>query len=165
MHFFVLGVSGTWLFAAVDACRTAQLMRAGLTPDAEDDVIARRFTEIPCVGHDADHHRHAVSVAHVAASDAADQELLPVALVRLALTCCSITFGVAGRRIASCGSIRGGRRRQLSRRRGQLRRHFRTGETTQFAGGTRTPLPFERRSQNNGSFSIRGKVIMCCAAF
>ena len=41
--FFVLGVLGTWLFAAVDACRTAQLMRAGLTPDAEEDVIARRL--------------------------------------------------------------------------------------------------------------------------
>src|SRR5262249_30593350 len=43
MQFFVLGVIGTWLFAAVDACRTAQLMRAGLSPDAEDDVIARRL--------------------------------------------------------------------------------------------------------------------------
>ena len=29
VHFFVLGVVGTWLFAAVDACRTAQLLRAG----------------------------------------------------------------------------------------------------------------------------------------
>src|SRR6202008_3721865 len=43
MHFFILGVIGTWLFAAVDACRTAQLMRAGLSPDAEDDVIDRRL--------------------------------------------------------------------------------------------------------------------------
>ncbi len=43
MHFFVLGALGTWLFAAVDACRTAQLMRAGLAPDAEEDVIARRL--------------------------------------------------------------------------------------------------------------------------
>src|SRR5439155_24713059 len=34
--FFVLCVFGTWLFAAVDACRTAQLMRAGLAPDAEE---------------------------------------------------------------------------------------------------------------------------------
>src|SRR4026207_2554296 len=41
--FFVLGGAGTWWFAAVDACRTAQLMRAGLSPDAEDDVIARRL--------------------------------------------------------------------------------------------------------------------------
>src|SRR5712692_5190415 len=42
-HFFVLGVLGTWLFAAVDACRTAQLMRGGLALDTEDDVIARRL--------------------------------------------------------------------------------------------------------------------------
>src|SRR5256885_6842316 len=41
--FFVLGVIGTWLFAAVDACRTAQLMRAGLAPETEEDVIARRL--------------------------------------------------------------------------------------------------------------------------
>jgi hypothetical protein len=42
-HFFVLGVLGTWLFAAVDACRTAQLMRGGFALDTEDDVIARRL--------------------------------------------------------------------------------------------------------------------------
>ena len=41
--FFVLGVVGTWLFAAVDACRTAQLMRAGLAPDAEEDAITRQL--------------------------------------------------------------------------------------------------------------------------
>src|SRR5919205_1261715 len=41
--FFVLGVAGTWLFAAVDACRTGQLMRAGLAPDAEEDAIARQL--------------------------------------------------------------------------------------------------------------------------
>jgi hypothetical protein len=41
--FFVLGVIGTWLFAAVDAVRTAQLIRAGLAPDAEHDAIARRL--------------------------------------------------------------------------------------------------------------------------
>jgi hypothetical protein len=43
VSFFVLGVIGTWLFAAVDACRTAQLMRAGLAPDAEEDAIARQL--------------------------------------------------------------------------------------------------------------------------
>ena len=43
MPFFVLGVFGTWLFAAVDACRTAQLMRAGLAPGEEEDAIARRL--------------------------------------------------------------------------------------------------------------------------
>ena len=41
--FFVLGVCGTWLYAAVDACRTAQLMRAGLAPDAEEDAITRQL--------------------------------------------------------------------------------------------------------------------------
>jgi hypothetical protein len=41
--FFVLGMIGTWLFAAVDAVRTAQLMRAGLAPDAEADAITRRL--------------------------------------------------------------------------------------------------------------------------
>jgi len=43
VHFFVLGVLGTWLFSAVDACRTAQLMRAGLSPDTEEDVIMKRL--------------------------------------------------------------------------------------------------------------------------
>ena len=43
VHFFVLGVLGTWLFAAVDACRTAQLMREGLAPETEEDVITRRL--------------------------------------------------------------------------------------------------------------------------
>ncbi len=41
--FFVLGALGVWLFAAVDAYRTAQLIRAGLTPSAESDPIARRL--------------------------------------------------------------------------------------------------------------------------
>jgi len=41
--FFVLGVIGVWLFAAVDAYRTAELIRAGLAPDAESDAIARRL--------------------------------------------------------------------------------------------------------------------------
>lgn len=41
--FFVLGILGTWLFAAVDAYRTAQLIRAGLAPDVEGDAIARRL--------------------------------------------------------------------------------------------------------------------------
>ena len=43
MLLFILGFAATWLFAAVDACRTAQLMRAGLAPDAAEDVVARRL--------------------------------------------------------------------------------------------------------------------------
>jgi hypothetical protein len=41
--FFALAAAAVWLFAAVDAFRTAQLIRAGLAPDAEMDSIARRL--------------------------------------------------------------------------------------------------------------------------
>lgn len=41
--FFVIAAAGVWLFAAVDAFRTAQLIRAGLAPDAEMDSITRRL--------------------------------------------------------------------------------------------------------------------------
>lgn len=43
MLFFILGGIGTWFFSAVDAFRTAQLIRAGLAPDVEGDAIARRL--------------------------------------------------------------------------------------------------------------------------
>lgn len=45
--FFVWGVFGLWLFAIVDAYRTAQLIRAGLTPKAEEDAIAGRLHSNP----------------------------------------------------------------------------------------------------------------------
>jgi TM2 domain-containing membrane protein YozV len=41
--FFPLGVVGTWLYAAVDAYRTAQLLRSGLRPGDAEDAIARRL--------------------------------------------------------------------------------------------------------------------------
>jgi hypothetical protein len=41
--FFSLASLAVWLFAAVDAFRTAQLIRAGLAPDAELDSITRRL--------------------------------------------------------------------------------------------------------------------------
>lgn len=43
LPFFVLGFIATWCFAAIDACRTAQMLRSGLSPSAEEDVIARRL--------------------------------------------------------------------------------------------------------------------------
>jgi hypothetical protein len=43
LPFFVLGFIATWCFAAIDACRTAQMLRSGLSPDAEGDVITRRL--------------------------------------------------------------------------------------------------------------------------
>src|SRR5918911_2489176 len=44
---YVAGFFGIWLFSAVDAYRTAQLLRAGLAPDTEQDVIARRLYGSP----------------------------------------------------------------------------------------------------------------------
>lgn len=41
--FLVFGFFGTWLFAAVDAYRTAQLIKSGFAPDAAEDLIARRL--------------------------------------------------------------------------------------------------------------------------
>ena len=41
--FFLLVAFGIWLFAAVDSFRTAQLIRAGLSPDADSDPIVRRL--------------------------------------------------------------------------------------------------------------------------
>jgi hypothetical protein len=41
--FFVFGFFGTWLFAAVDSYRTAQLIKSGFAPDAAEDLIARRL--------------------------------------------------------------------------------------------------------------------------
>ena len=40
---FPLGVLATWLYSAVDAYRTAQLLRAGLRPETAEDAIARRL--------------------------------------------------------------------------------------------------------------------------
>jgi hypothetical protein len=44
---FVLGFIGMWFFAALDAWRTAQLIRSGLTPDIAEDIFVKRFTGNP----------------------------------------------------------------------------------------------------------------------
>jgi len=44
---FVLGFIGMWLFAALDSFRTAQMIRAGLTPDVADDILVQRFSGSP----------------------------------------------------------------------------------------------------------------------
>jgi len=43
---FVLGFMGMWAFAAIDSWRTAQMIRAGVTPEAED-VLVQRFSGNP----------------------------------------------------------------------------------------------------------------------
>lgn len=44
---FVLGFVGMWFFAALDAWRTAQMIRSGLTPDVAEDIFVKRFSGNP----------------------------------------------------------------------------------------------------------------------
>jgi hypothetical protein len=44
---FVLGFMGMWLFSALDAWRTAQMIRSGVTPDTADDILVSRFSGNP----------------------------------------------------------------------------------------------------------------------
>lgn len=148
VHFFVLGVLGTWLFAAVDACRTAQLMRAGLSPDAEEDVIARRLygnpfawgTTLIIIG--------TLFLLHTLLGvQLPIKELLPVALVALGAY---MLFDYLRRGKASDRIIRFDSRRpppSVVARSTPEAVGVRTGETTQFARREApAPLPFERRS-------------------
>jgi len=47
MAIFVLGFLGMWVFAAVDAWRTANMIRSGVTPDEAQDIIVQRFSGNP----------------------------------------------------------------------------------------------------------------------
>lgn len=44
---FVLAFLGMWLFSALDAWRTAQMIRAGVTPDVAEDILVKRFSGNP----------------------------------------------------------------------------------------------------------------------
>lgn len=44
---FVFGFLGMWLFASLDAWRTAQAIRSGLTPDVAEDILVKRFSGNP----------------------------------------------------------------------------------------------------------------------
>ncbi len=44
---FFLGFIGMWLFAMLDSWRTAQMIRSGVTPDAAEDIIVKRFSGNP----------------------------------------------------------------------------------------------------------------------
>lgn len=44
---FVFGFMGMWLFAALDAWRSAQAIRSGLTPDVAEDILVKRFSGNP----------------------------------------------------------------------------------------------------------------------
>ena len=47
MPLFVLGFIGMWLFAALDAFRTARLIRSGAVSDGTEDIIVQRFSGNP----------------------------------------------------------------------------------------------------------------------
>ena len=47
MPLFVFGVLGMWLYSAVDAWRTARLIRSGAKPDLAEDIIVQRFSGNP----------------------------------------------------------------------------------------------------------------------
>ena len=148
MLFFILGVIGTWLFAAVDACRTAQLMRAGLSPDAEDDVIARRLYGNPLAWGTTLIIIGTLFLLHTLLRVALPiKELLPVALVALGAY---MLFDYIRRSRSSDRIVRFDSRRPppsvVASTRPTDATNFRTGETTQFARRDVTPLPFERRS-------------------
>lgn len=47
MAIFVLGFLGMWVFAMVDAWRTANMIRSGITPDDAQDILVQRFSGNP----------------------------------------------------------------------------------------------------------------------
>jgi uncharacterized membrane protein len=47
MPLFVLGFIGMWFFSALDAWRTAQMIRSGVTPDTAEDILVSRFSGNP----------------------------------------------------------------------------------------------------------------------
>ena len=148
VHFFILGVLGTWLFAAVDACRTAQLMRSGLAPDTEDDVITRRLYGNPLAWGTTLIIIGTLFLLHTLLGVALPiKELLPVALVALGAY---MLFDYIRRGKASDRIVRFDSRRPppsvVATTKQAEAATFRTGETTQLGRRDVTPLPFERRS-------------------
>lgn len=147
VHFFVLGVLGTWFFAAVDACRTAQLMRSGLAPETEEDVITRRLYGNPfawgvtlmIIG-------TLFLLQTLLSIQLPVKPLLSVALVALGAY---MLFDYLRRRKGSDRVIRFDSRQPppsvVTTTRFDSER-MPTGETTQFARREAGAIPFERRS-------------------
>jgi hypothetical protein len=147
VHFFVLGVLGTWLFAAVDACRTAQLIRAGLTPDTEEDVIARRLYGNPFAWGITLVVIGTLFLLHTLLGvQLPVGKLLPVALVALGAY---MLFDKMRRRGSSNRVIRFDSRRpppSVVVDSNMEAPRFRSGETTQFGRKELESIPFKRSS-------------------
>lgn len=140
---FVLGVLGTWLFAAVDACRTAQLIRSGLTPEAEEDVIARRLYGNPFAWGVTLIIIGTIFLLHTLVGiQLPIRDLLPVALVALGAY---MLFDYIRRRKASDRVVRFDSRVPPPSV-VPFDSRFRTGETTQLSRRTSETVSFERRS-------------------
>jgi len=147
VQFFILGVIGTWLFAAVDACRTAQLMRAGLTPETEEDVIARRLYGNPFAWGITLVVIGTLFLLHTLLGvQLPVRQLLPVALVALGAY---MLFDYVRRRGSSSRVIRFDSRRpppSVVADAGIESPRFRSGETTQFGRKELESIPFKRSS-------------------
>jgi hypothetical protein len=147
LQFFVLGVLGTWLFAAVDACRTAQLIRAGLSPETEEDVIARRLYGNPLAWGITLIVIGTLFLLHTLLDvQLPVRRLLPIALVALGAY---MLFDYVRRRQTSSRIIRFDSRRPppsvvVSSAIESPR--FKTGETTQFGRKEIESIPFKRSS-------------------
>jgi TM2 domain-containing membrane protein YozV len=147
VHFFILGVFGTWVFAAVDACRTAQLIRAGLTPDTEEDVIARRLYGNPFAWGITLVVIGTLFLLHTLLGlQLPVRKLLPVALVALGAY---MLFDYMRRSRSSSRIIRFDSRRPppsvvISTALESPR--FKSGETTQFGRKEIESIPFKRSS-------------------
>ena len=147
LQFFILGVLGTWLFAAVDACRTAQLIRAGLTPETEEDVIARRLYGNPFAWGITLVVIGTLFLLHTLLDvQLPVRRLLPVALVALGVY---MLFDYVRRRRPSNRIVRFDSRRPppsvvVSSAIESPR--FKTGETTQFGRKEIESIPFKRSS-------------------
>jgi len=147
VHFFILGVLGTWLFAAVDACRTAQLMRAGLSPDTEEDVITRRLYGNPFAWGITLIVIGTLFLLHTLLGvQLPVRQLLPVALVALGAY---MLFDYVRRRGSSSRIVRFDSRRPppsvVSSSVIESPR-FRSGETTQLGRKELETLPFKQSS-------------------
>ena len=141
--FFILGMFGTWLFAAVDACRTAQLMRAGFAPDTEEDVIARRLYGNPFAWGATLIVIGTLFLLHTLLGvQLPVQKLLPVALVALGAY---MLFDYARGRGTASRIIRFDSRRPPPSVVAEAPR-FGSGETTQFGRKELDSIPFKRSS-------------------
>jgi hypothetical protein len=145
--FFILGVLGTWFYAAVDACRTAQLIRAGLTPETEEDVIARRLYGNPFAWSVTLIVIGTLFLIHTLLGvQLPVRQLLPVALVALGIY---MLFDYVRRGRSASRIIRFDSRRPppsvvVSSAIESPR--FKTGETTQFGRRDAESIPFKRSS-------------------